>query len=72
MRSWTIRWVYSLVGYAQLKIFWQLRDFVRNYKGTIIQKLLNGFNRKYLGNRHNNISNILPEGPLQQTRQSNK
>gem|GEM_PF-6519360 len=56
MRSWKISWVYSLVGYAQLMIFWQLRDFVQNCKGTIIQKLLNGFDRKCLVNSHTGIS----------------
>lgn len=55
MRSWAIPWVYSLVDYAQLTIFWQLRDFVWNYKGTIIQKLLNGFDRKCLDNTHKDI-----------------
>lgn len=55
MRSWAIFWVYSLVDYAQLSIFWQLRNFVCNYKDTIIQKLLNGFGTKYLENTHNGI-----------------
>ena len=59
MRSWVISWVYSLIDYAQLCIFWQLRNFVWNYKGTIIQKLLNGFDRKCLENSHNGIPYIL-------------